>query len=403
MLKCAVALSVVFICAGADGIPGASSARAELRQLRRMVRATGTVQPLEAVSIPVPRVSEAGNLILTSIIPNGSMVQPGDIVAEFDRVTLLDKRRDAQAKYEDLSHQVEQRKAQHRAEAEKRASELQSAEADLAKAKLELRRGRLLSDIDRLKADDQLATAEAHVASLLRSIRLREQAAAADLRILELQRDRQKIAMDRAASNAERLQLRAPLAGMVAQEIVWRSDGPGRPQEGDQLWPGQPMLRIFSSSRMKVDVSVAEPDGAALVPGSRAKVYLDAYPDLVFNAVFESASPVASSQFDSSVRTFPAQYLIEESDPKHLLPDLSAAVEIEIATRGAVVSVPRRAIRYKGGRTFVSVAGPKGFEQREVALGAFDEYFVEIASGIKAGDEVQVPAVLAGAGQREKP
>jgi multidrug efflux pump subunit AcrA (membrane-fusion protein) len=240
----------------------AATAAAELRQLRRLVRVTGMVQPVQAVSVPVPRLSESGELILTKIIPSGTQVEPGDLVAEFDRTKQLDKARDAQARYDDLSHQVEQRKAQHRSDSEKRASELQQAEADLAKARLDLRRGPLLSEIDRLKAESKLENAQAHVASLKKSMRLRDQAEAADEKILELQRDRQKVAMERAQSNAELLQLRAPLAGMVAQEIVWRNDGPGRPREGDQLWPGQPLVRIFSASEMEVQLAVAEPDGA---------------------------------------------------------------------------------------------------------------------------------------------
>jgi multidrug resistance efflux pump len=72
-------------------------------------------------------------------------VKTGDVLAEFDRTTQLDNARDAQAKFDDLSHQVDQRQAQNRADAAKRASDLQAAEADLAKAELELRKGPLLA------------------------------------------------------------------------------------------------------------------------------------------------------------------------------------------------------------------------------------------------------------------
>jgi multidrug efflux pump subunit AcrA (membrane-fusion protein) len=370
----------------------AATAAAELRQLRRLVRVTGMVQPVQAVSVPVPRLSESGELILTKIIPSGTQVEPGDLVAEFDRTKQLDKARDAQARYDDLSHQVEQRKAQHRSDSEKRASELQQAEADLAKARLDLRRGPLLSEIDRLKAESKLENAQAHVASLKKSMRLRDQAEAADEKILELQRDRQKVAMERAQSNAELLQLRAPLAGMVAQEIVWRNDGPGRPREGDQLWPGQPLVRIFSASEMEVQLAVAEPDGAVLIPGSHATVRLDAYPSLLFQARFDAASPVAASQFDSPVRTFAARYLLEGTDP-HLLPDLSAAMDIELSTTKPVLSVPRAAVLNRRGRSYVTrVAGLGKREQHEVRLGAFDDSFVEIQEGLQAGDAVLLPA-----------
>ncbi len=64
------------------------------------------------------------------------------------------------------------------------------------------------------------------------------------------------------------------------------------------------------------------------MPGARADVYLDAYPELRFQALFESASPVATSGFNSPVKTFMARFRLMANDP-HLLPDLSAAVVVQ--------------------------------------------------------------------------
>ena len=140
---------------------------------------------------------------------------------------------------------MEQKKAQNRADAEKRASDLQSAEADLGKAQIELRKGPLLAEIDRLKNEAKLGDAQVHVESLKKSNRFHDQSDAAALRVLELQRDRQKVALDRALHNIEKLRVKAPLAGVVALENVWRNGSMGHAQEGDQLWRGQALVRIF--------------------------------------------------------------------------------------------------------------------------------------------------------------
>ena len=71
-----------------------------------------------------------------------------------------------------------------------------------------------------------------------------------------------------------------------------------------------------------------EPDGAALVPGSKATVFFDAYPDLAIPAHFESASPVAASALGSPIKPFTAVFKLDKTDP-HLMPDLSAAVIVE--------------------------------------------------------------------------
>ena len=126
----------------------------------------------------------------------------------------------------------------------------------------------------------------------------------------------------------DRLQLKATIAGMVAHQNLYRNNSMGKPQEGDQLYRGQPILAIFDPREMLVRCAVGEPDGAALVQGTRATVYLDAYPDVKLPAHFEFASPVASSAFGSPIKTFGAVFKLDRSDPL-LMPDLSAAVGVE--------------------------------------------------------------------------
>lgn len=298
--------------------------------VRRQLRVTGTVQAEKSISVLVPQLSGqgGGRITLVGLVPNGVRVKAGEVVAEFDRTQQIDNARDTQAKFDDLGHQVEQKKAEFSSNAEKRRSDLRKAEADLAKAELQIRRGPLLSEIDRLKNETKAEDARLRVESLKRSHKFHDAGEAAGLRVLELQRDRQKVNLDRATGNAERLVVKAPLAGMVALENIWRNNSMGKPQEGDSLNPGQPLIRIFDPSRMIVDTVVGEPDGAILVPGARAKVRLDAYPDLMFDAHFVSASPVAASALGAPIKTFAARFRLEQSDP-HLLPDLSAALIME--------------------------------------------------------------------------
>lgn len=292
------------------------------------VRATGTVQAVREAPVLTPSITgQNSRLTLVRLAPNGSKINEGDTLAEFDRTQQLDNARDARARFDDFTHQVEQRAAQNRADAEKRGSDLQQAEADFSKAQLQLRRSQTLSEIERLKAEVKLEDAKRRVASLNKSGKFRDQADAAALRILELKRDRQKIELERAEANADKLVVKATLSGMVALENIWRNGSMGPAQEGDQLYPGQPLLRIFDPSEMEVRLMVGEPDGGVLVPGAEAAVRLDAYPELVFRAHFHSASPVAASALGSPIKTFAARFRLEAKDP-HLLPDLSAAVMI---------------------------------------------------------------------------
>lgn len=310
-----------------DAAPSVSNPDTPQTQLA--IRLTGIVEAVHSTRVVVPRLSgSGGRLTLTSLIPNGTVVEAGDLVAEFDAIAQMDSAREAAARFEDLTHQVRQKEADNRASAEQRRSALRQAEADLAKALLEVSKAAILGEIAREQNTIRAERARKQVASLERSNVHHDEADAAELRILELQKDRQQVAFERSQANLEKLKLRAPLAGMVAHSLYFNAGSMTRPQEGDQLYRNRALLSIFGSSEMLVRSEVGEPDGALLVPGLRATVYVDAYPDMALRAHLESASPVASAALGSPIKTFTAIFRLDETDAR-LMPDLSAAVVLD--------------------------------------------------------------------------
>jgi multidrug resistance efflux pump len=298
------------------------------------IRITGLVRAVRVYSILTPQIAQimvgAGNnrLTLVTLSPNGSRVKEGDLLAEFDSTRQQDEVLEVEAKHDELGHQVKQKAAQNQSDAEQRLSELKQAEADLQKAEIQLKKGPILADIEKRKNEIKAESSRARYESLQKSHASRLRAEAAALRILELQQQRQRVTLDRAKANMDKLIVKAPLGGMVALENIWKGGTMGHPREGDQLWPGQPLLKIFDPSEMVVNAQVGEPDNARLKPGMKARVYLDAYPGVVFEATFESASPVATTAIGSPVKNFLARFRLQGSDPR-LLQDLSAAVVVE--------------------------------------------------------------------------
>ena len=295
----------------------------------QVVRTNGLIRALEWQMVRVPQIIGTGiRLTLTHVVSNGSKVSKGDILVEFDRTAILDIERDNKARLDDIAHQLDQQKASVHSDATKRAALIKQAEADLAKAQLELRKGPILSDIDRLKNEARAVNAKERVESLRKSDKLRQDAERAVVRILELKLERQRVALERTRTNLDRLQIKAPQDGMVALENTWRNGSMGPSREGDQVWPGVPLLRIFNPTRMVVEATVNESDIAAVQHSTQARLYLDAYPGASFAAKLEFVNPVATSGMDSTVRSFTAVFRVAEQDPR-LLPDLSAAIEID--------------------------------------------------------------------------
>lgn len=301
---------------------------------RPVIRVNGLVRAVRVYAIQTPQIAQItqaggmGNrLTLVTLVVNGSRVKKGDTLAEFDNTRQEDEKLEVESKYDELGHQVKQKIAQNQSDAEKRISDLKQAEADLAKANIQLKKGPVLADVERVKNQIKAESAQARVESLKKSHAARLRAEAAAAQILQLQQGRQNVLLDRAKSNLDKLVVKAPLEGMVALENIWKGGTMGHPREGDLLFPGQPLLKIFDPTEMVVDVQAGEPDNARLRAGVEAKVQLDAYPGLTFDAVFVSSSPVATTALGSPVKNFNARFRLKASDPR-LLPDLSAAVLI---------------------------------------------------------------------------
>lgn len=311
----------------ADG-PVSQKTSTETAAPGQFVRLTGTVQAVKALAMRVPQISaQNGKVTLSGLIPNGSTVSAGDTLAEFDQTSVLDEERDVVAKLSEASFQLEERQAKARSDASKRGAQLAEAEADMAKALIQLKKAVILSDIDRRKNETLAESARARVASLQKSNSLRDLEDQAAIGVLEKKRERLSVQLERIKSNLEKLVIKAPHSGMVALESIWRNGTMGPPQEGDMLSPGQPVLRIFDPGEMVVSATVSEADVASIPKEANARVYLDAYPGVFFTAKLESASPVATAALDSPIRTFAARFRLDGRDPR-LLPDLSASLEI---------------------------------------------------------------------------
>ena len=208
------------------------------------------------------------------------MVTAGATLAAFDRSNELKLLREAQTKFDDLRASDRRKEGGTQKQRRKAHSDLQQAQADLKKGR---DRNPQRSGAERDRAGEERGEAGGRARACgqpERSNRFHDVAEAAELRVLELQRDRQKIAVQRQTTECGKA------AGAGRQSRAWwrsqnvyRNNSLGHAQEGDQFWPGSPLLQLFDPSAMVVEVSVGEPDGAVLVRAQRRSCTWMRFPD----------------------------------------------------------------------------------------------------------------------------
>lgn len=376
--------------AGAGGLRAAAYTVAR-RDFVRSVRLSGTVEAVESTTVAAPRIAgpNSSTLVITRLVQAGTMVRPGDLLVEFDRQVQLSNALDRRAELNDLDHQIRKRQAEENAARARDTSEISHAESAVGRADLETAKNELIPRIQAERNTQALEQAEARLAQLKKTFDLKRRAAAADLRILEIRRDKALSAMRMAERNAARMEVRSPIGGLAVIRSMWRSGGQAEILEGEEVRAGVPVVDIVNPDRMRVRVRVNQADIIDLRVGQPVRVGLDAYPDLSFGGAITQISPLAvTSSLSPKMRYFIVLAEVERAHEK-LMPDLTASVDVELSRAPGSIVVPRDAVRQEGSKAIVRVRQGSGFTDREVTLGPLSAHEAVVTSGLDAAAVVE--------------
>ena len=357
------------------------------RDFVRSVRLGGTVEAVESTTISAPRLSgpNSNSLVITTLIRPGTTVNQGDLIVEFDRQEQIKNSLDRRAELQDLEQQIAKREAQERAARAHDDSELTLGQSAIARAQLEMGKNELLPKINVEKNKLALEQADATMKQLKATYELKRRAAEADIRILQIRRDRAANAERQAAGNAERMSIHAPIGGMAVVKTIWKGNNMAEVQEGEEVRAGVPIVDIVNPNAMRVRARVNQADVNELRVGQSVRVGLDAYPALSFDGRIAQISPLGvASVLSGKVRTFIVLVNVNGSHP-NLMPDLSASLDVALDRTANAIVVPRDAIRQDGNRTIVRVKRGNSFEDRTVTVQATNAYEALLASGLDDG------------------
>jgi multidrug efflux pump subunit AcrA (membrane-fusion protein) len=364
----------------------------------RSLRLNGTVEAVESTAIQAPRLAgqNSNSLVVMRLVHNGETVKPGDMLVEFDRQEQLRNALDRRADLTDLEQQIKRRQADEVAARASDDSTLNQAQSALAKSRLELVKNDLLPKIEAEKNTLAQEEAQAQLTQLQDTYALKRAAAAADIKVLEIRRDRAQTNMRQAEENAARMLVASPLPGVAVIKTTWKNGNMLEFAEGDEVRSGQPVVEVVNPAVMRVRARVNQADINELKIGQTVRVGLDAYPDLSFPGTVTQISPIGQqSSLSPRVRNFVVLVLVKGASPS-LMPDLTASLDVELERTPAVLVVPRDAVVSDGEQAYVMVQRGGRVVRQDVALGAISAYQVVVTGGLQEGVTIARNAAAAG-------
>ncbi|ANM28454.1 hypothetical protein ABI59_00655 [Acidobacteria bacterium Mor1] len=351
------ALLAAFLCSGCVSVAGRSDSpeagkpdKATLHRgdFQRSLLLTGELEAVRSIAIKSPQTSQF-QMRVQFMAEEGSTVDPGDPLLDFDNSTLAERVRT-------LEIQILEAETQIVSTRNELASTLKDLEIELAEARYTFDRDKLEASIDPVVvsakeyAERQLALEKAtrELEETEARIDLTRRRGEAQVEVLEIDRDKLRKDLISANSDLDLLSIQAPARGLVV--YAKRPQTTLRFQEGDSCWPGQQIMQLPDLSEMQVAFWVNEVDAPLLEAGMPIRVALDAFPGRELSGEIQRVPSMAVKRDPQSrIAMFKVVASLEETWVGEMKPGMSALGELVLEDREDAPLVPREMIVHSKG------------------------------------------------------
>jgi len=352
------------------------------------VTPSGELKAREFVQITAPtQAQQAGayQMKIASIVPEGTIVKQGDLVAEIDRSTLANRLQEVTLALQKAEAQYEQAMLDSTltlstARETIRSMELALEERKLAKeqAVYEAPTVKRQAEIDYEKAERALAQAKVDYVTKTSQAQAKMREVGADV---ERQRNLLKIVQDVMAA----FSIRAPAPGMVIYQKEWNGK---KRTVGSQVSSWDPTVATLPDlSEMESMTYVNEIDIRKIAVGQPVVISLDSDPSKSFTGKVTEVANVGEQRPNTDSKVFEVKVLLTVADTT-LRPGMTTSNSIETMRIPDAMFIPLEAVSTDSGVTVVYKRSGGGATKQEIETGTMSDDEVVVLRGLEADDRV---------------
>ena len=258
----------------------------------------GELKPARTLTLTAPNLF--GTVQVTDLAVMGALAKEKDLIVEYDDSERQSALEEARLSVQSVDEQIKKAKADLAIQQSQDQVTLLKTRYNVRRAELEVKRNPIIAEIDGKKNVLTLEQQKRALQQLETDILARNEQAESQLAVLNEQRNRSLIDVQRELQRIALCKTLAPMTGLVAVKQNRAGNfnfGQSMPdiREGDTLQPGMPVADIMDLSEIEIWAKVGELDRANLKEGQNAVIQLDAVPDQRFRAVIKTLSGTAST------------------------------------------------------------------------------------------------------------
>jgi RND family efflux transporter MFP subunit len=371
-----------------DAEDAALVARVKRGEFRVTVTTSGELRAREFVQVTGPanaQQAQAYQMRIQSIVPEGTVVKAGDVVAELDRSTLAPKLAEVTLALQKAEAQYEQAMLDSALNLSTARENIRTLELGLEEKRLAKEQAVYEAPTVRRQAEIDYEKAERALAQSKTDYRTKTEQAQAKMREVgaELQRQRNLLKVVQDVMNG--FTIRAPSGGMVIYVKEWN----GRKRTtGSQVTSWDPAVATLPDlSRMESVTYVNEIDMRRLAAGQTVTITLDADPGKRMTGTVTGVANVGEQRPNSDAKVFEVKVRVEQADSV-LRPGMTTGNEIEVLRIANALSVPLEAVNSDGGVPYVFASQGGRVVKQEIITGAMNDDEVVVIRGLSEDDRV---------------
>ena len=352
------------------------------------LRFRGEVKALRSLTISAP--SQAGDLRIVRLSPEGTVVKAGDVVVEFDKTKTEQDLAQFRSALKSAEAEIGQAKAQARLAEEENKTAVLKARYDVEGAKLEASKQEIVSRIEGEEAKLKLADTEQKLREAEAKQKSDEALNKATIESKEQACKKAQYDVSRAESALSQMTQLAPSAGTISLLQHWGGSGMVSYRPGDRAWPGAAIAELPDATTLRISARVDETERGRLALNQPITVQLNAIPDRQFTGHIQQISAIASADFTSGwpfARNFTLDIGVDQTDPR-FKPVITGDVTFVVDKVQNAIIIPAQALFQKSGQNVAFVWHGGEFEERVVEIGRRSGDKILIAKGVGVGDKV---------------
>jgi RND family efflux transporter MFP subunit len=364
-------------------------ARVKKGEFKVLVTTSGELRAKKFVQITGPANAQAANqyqMKIASIVPEGTVVKAGDVVAELDRATIAARMAEVNISLQKALAVYEQASLDSTLNLSKAREDMKTMELGLEERRLAKEQAVYEAPTVKRQAEIEYEKAERALAQAKMDYTTKTSQAQAKMREVGADKDRQTNLMKVVQEVMQGFTVRAPAPGMVIYTKDWNGKKRG---VGGQVnpWDGAVVATLPDLTIMESQTYVNEIDIRKLSVGQAVSISLDSDPTKKFPGKVTEVANVGEQRPNSDAKVFEIKVELTASDTT-LRPGMTTSNAIETYKIPGALFVPIEAVTTDSGVTVVYKRDGLKVSKQEVELGTMSDDEVVILRGLEEDDRV---------------